>query len=102
MASLLNNVLLARSRLGERARGCPFPVSTNTFFYAPCKTVIGRGSVWGLPFRRGASLGKSQDWETSRFGEGIYNDPYRDVAKIAKVLGVGVPELTEEIPGEKG
>ncbi len=34
---------------------------------------------------------------------GIYNDAYRDVAystllKIAKVLGVDVSELTEEIP----
>lgn len=34
---------------------------------------------------------------------GIYNDPYRDVAysmlvKIAKVLGVDVSELTEEVP----
>jgi DNA-binding Xre family transcriptional regulator len=34
---------------------------------------------------------------------GIYNDPYRDVAystllKIARVLGVDVSELIEEIP----
>ena len=34
---------------------------------------------------------------------GIYNDPYRDVAystlvKIAKVLGVDVSELIEEVP----
>jgi hypothetical protein len=38
--------------------------------------------------------------------EGIYNDPYRDVAhstlvKIAKVLGVDVSELTEDAPDSK-
>jgi len=38
--------------------------------------------------------------------QGIYNDPYRDVAystlvKIAKVLGVDISELTEEVPNEK-
>lgn len=37
---------------------------------------------------------------------GIYNDPYRDVvystlAKIAKVLGVEVGELIEEVPDTK-
>jgi DNA-binding Xre family transcriptional regulator len=37
--------------------------------------------------------------------QGIYNDPYRDVAhstlvKIAKVLGVDVSELTEEVPDD--
>lgn len=34
--------------------------------------------------------------------QGIYNDPYRDVAhstlvKIAKVLGVSIDELTEDV-----
>jgi DNA-binding Xre family transcriptional regulator len=36
----------------------------------------------------------------------IYNDPYRDVAystlsKIAKVLGVDISELVEEIPDDE-
>src|SRR6266446_3848796 len=38
--------------------------------------------------------------------QAIYNDPYRDVAystlaKIAKVLGVDVSELTEEVPDQQ-
>ncbi|HEX6484616.1 MAG TPA: helix-turn-helix transcriptional regulator [Ktedonobacteraceae bacterium] len=38
--------------------------------------------------------------------QGIYNDPFRDVAystlvKIAKVLGVSVSELTEEVPDDE-
>ncbi|GCF07814.1 helix-turn-helix domain-containing protein [Dictyobacter arantiisoli] len=37
---------------------------------------------------------------------GIYKDPYRDVAystliKVAKVLGVEVSELIEDVPEEK-
>jgi len=38
--------------------------------------------------------------------QAIYNDPYRDVAystlaKIAKVLGVEVSDLVEEVPDEE-
>jgi hypothetical protein len=39
--------------------------------------------------------------------QGIYNDPYRDVAhstlvKIARALGVDISELTEEVPDTEG
>lgn len=42
----------------------------------------------------------------SKTMQGIYNDPHRDVSystllKIAKVLGVEISDLIEEIPEEK-
>lgn len=51
-----------------------------------------------------AKLGRAADINP-RTMQGIYHDPYRDVAystllKIAKVLGVDVSELIEEVPDE--
>jgi DNA-binding Xre family transcriptional regulator len=51
-----------------------------------------------------AKLGRAADINP-RTMQGIYHDPYRDVAystllKIAKVLGVEVADLIEEAPDE--
>jgi DNA-binding Xre family transcriptional regulator len=52
-----------------------------------------------------AKLGRAADINP-RTMQGIYHDPYRDVAystlmKIARVLGVEVSDLIEEVPDEK-
>jgi DNA-binding Xre family transcriptional regulator len=52
-----------------------------------------------------AKLGRAADINP-RTMQGIYHDPYRDVAystllKIAKVLGVDVSDLIEEVPDEE-
>lgn len=52
-----------------------------------------------------AKLGRAADINP-RTMQGIYHDPYRDVAystlmKIAKVLGVEVSDLIEEVPDEE-
>jgi len=49
-------------------------------------------------------LGRAAD-VNARTMQGIFHDPYRDVAystlvKIAKVLGVEVSDLTEEVPDD--
>ncbi len=61
-------------------------------------------------------IATAKGWTQSRLGraadvnprtmQGIFHDPYRDVAhstlvKIAKVLGVEVSELIEEVPDDE-